>query len=335
MRLPLSFINLDAFLYVKEGNNSRFVATDTNFDPKNLHFRVASITKALLATFYLAKVEVLYPLHQALDTIWPYHCLRHVTPHQLLSMRSGITDDWFDPEARFNPQSFFDHLVLTDQNDFCYANNNYIVLGLLCEHVLKQPLALLLNNYFRDIGLLNTQIERPAGLPTPYLIGREFDLAQLGFSPREVNPNTLDLELIRHKPLIDYSHHELAWAWACGDVVSTPHDMAYFFQQLFLGHLLAPQHYKAMTNFAKPNDGSAGYSLGLSEFVFDDLTVWGHNGGQAGYCSYALYNPNNQRIVVACLGMFAAIHGIPRLEADYLRALAEACTIETLDLLAF
>jgi D-alanyl-D-alanine carboxypeptidase len=335
MRLPVSLLNLDAFIYAQDGDCSCFIASDPSFHPQNLSFRIASITKTLMAAFYLAKVAPHCPLTYNLGMVLQHPSLENITPQHLLSMRSGISDDWFDPELRDSPAEFLEQLVFTGNDDFCYANNNYIVLGLLCERVLGCSLNMALNDYFKEIGLDHTFASENTTLPAPFLVGREFDLSQLGFSPRDIDPNTLDLELIRNKPLIDYSNADTGYGWACGHVVSTPIDLATFFHKLLLGDLLSPQDQRAMKALAIPAAGGPGYGLGLSEFIWDGTSIWVHNGGMIGYYSHALFNSNNQRIVVACLGMFAAIRGIPRLEADYLRALAEACTTKDIKAIGF
>jgi D-alanyl-D-alanine carboxypeptidase len=219
--------------------------------------------------------------------------------------------------------------------DFYYSNNNYVLLGILCQEVLNRPLEDAVNEYFQEIGLKNTFMPSGSALPVPYLSGKEFDLSQLGFSPREIDPAALDLELIRNKPLIDCSQGDVNAAWACGNIVSTPQDMVNFFNQLFLGNLLSTEHLKAMTTFAIPRSGGLGYGLGVSELICNGTITWGHNGGMTGYYSHLIFNPQNKRIVVACLGMFWGISGIPMLEDDYLRALVQACVIEDISQIKF
>jgi hypothetical protein len=89
MKLPLSLLNLDGFIYAREGESSRFIATNSDFTPKNLSFRIASITKTLMAAFYLAKVAPLCPLSQELDGVLLQPSLKNITPwHQRRLVRS-------------------------------------------------------------------------------------------------------------------------------------------------------------------------------------------------------------------------------------------------------
>jgi CubicO group peptidase (beta-lactamase class C family) len=118
MNLSISLLHLDGFIYAKDGDSSHFTTSNPIFEPGSLHFRIASITKTLMAAFYLAKIENSCRLHQALDAMLPHASFQGLTPYELLSMRSGLTDDWFEPEARYDLENFLGQLVFDDNKDF-------------------------------------------------------------------------------------------------------------------------------------------------------------------------------------------------------------------------
>ena len=73
-----------------------------------------------------------------------------------------------------------------------------------------------------------------------------------------------------------------------GAIVSTPTELNIFYSNLFSKKLISATSLKNLMSIKK------GFGLGISQFKFKGLKVYGHDGGIDGFQSYALYIPEKK-----------------------------------------
>jgi D-alanyl-D-alanine carboxypeptidase len=85
--------------------------------------------------------------------------------------------------------------------------------------------------------------------------------------------------------------------WAAGALVSTADDLARFYRALLGGRLLRPDMLRRMETI-RPVSQEFSYGLGLMRLRLPCGVAWGHNGGIAGYRTWALSSKDGARDVV-------------------------------------
>ncbi|MGB0798945.1 MAG: serine hydrolase domain-containing protein [Planktomarina sp.] len=193
--------------------------------------------------------------------------LTGITTRHLLTMTSGLPDyydDFYLAAARDDPDVIQTPLAAIsfayDQprqfkpdSRFDYSNTNYVLLGIMLEHVSGETYADILNqNIFVPVGMTNSFVMGSRPLPRNFAIGHE------------------DGEHIR-----DYYN---GTGFGDGGAISTAVDLEAFYRALFQGdHLLNAQSLTQMTTV----DNGSQYGMGL---VVDGQFV-GHSGADLGFTS--------------------------------------------------
>ena len=214
-----------------------------------------------------------------------------VTIRQLLAHRSGLpeyTDGELAPAVLADPARTWTPadvlaLVAGQPRDFppgtafAYSNTNYIVAGLLLEHVTGRTLA----------ENLQSRIVEPLGLSHTYLASDGTRSPIGGFSDSLPGGDTSGAS---------YRALETA-SGAAGSLVSTASDLATFLRALAHGQLLHEPTYAEMTK-GLPDDGQ---SLGV--FAADPPTATGisNSGNIPGFTAYMQYDPTTQDLFVLLL----------------------------------
>nr|WP_275941464.1 serine hydrolase domain-containing protein [Planosporangium mesophilum] len=257
--------------------------------------RIGGITKTFVATVVLQLVDERriavedpvggwlpeYPLHPDLT-------LAH-----LLGMRSGIpcytralVGDPPDVRTflRYHAPEDLVRLALAldghtaPGSDHRRSNTDYLLLGLVIEWITGQRLdAQVWQRVIAPLGLRDTYF------PTvdPALRGRHatgyFRCGDDYLPCPEVTPSQ---------------------SWAGGAMVSTPADLARFFDSLLGGELLSPASVAAMCD-ATRLDPERGYGYGLYRIRFDTgATGYGHHGAVPGYTSLVVRIDNGRTVVL-------------------------------------
>lgn len=153
-------------------------------------FRIASITKTFTATIVLQLVdEGRVDLHADIAGYLPAPlagraALHGITVEQLLAMRSGLPDYLVNPDGiardiQADPHRVWTPLEVVDKaiglgvappGTPGYTNTNFVLLGLIAEHVTGQPLAdLIATRLTGPLGLRHTELPPPehTDLPAP------------------------------------------------------------------------------------------------------------------------------------------------------------------------
>ncbi|MER5863165.1 serine hydrolase domain-containing protein [Kitasatospora sp. NPDC002040] len=255
--------------------------------PRDGAIRVGSNTKTFVAVAVLQLVgERRIELDRDLDHYLPGLVRgpggdgRRITVRQLLGQTSGLPNysKYLSDEIRpYRPAELLAialaHPATSKPEDrtWAYSNTNYLLAGMLVEEVTGRPLGEELERrIIRPLGLRHTRFPAPgeSTIAGPHLRGYYRD------TPAE--------------PFTDITDMDHSWAWAAGQLVSTPGELNRFFGALLRGELLAPRQLEQMrtsTSDASATFGpGARYGLGLvSRPLSCGGVSWGHGGSIPGY----------------------------------------------------
>lgn len=177
----------------------------------------------------------------------------------------------------YQPRTLLD-LALAHKAEFvpgtgwAYSNTNYLLAGLLIEKITGRPVAeQITKRVIERIGLRHTYFPG---------VGDE--------RIREAHPKGY-FAAKPGGPLEDITELDPSWAWAAGQLVSTPGDLNRFFTALLGGELLGSAQLAQMrTTVAVPDDFDSGsgirFGLGLTSTPLScGGLMWGHRGDIPGY----------------------------------------------------
>ncbi|GAB90047.1 serine hydrolase domain-containing protein [Gordonia rhizosphera] len=253
--------------------------------------RIGSLTKTMTATILLQLVQ---EKRLSLDdTIGTYVSGvpngDTATLRQLADMTSGIpsytesnavADKYFaNPEYAWPPAELVD-AVKPMPADFApgqgweYSNTNYILLGMVIEKVLHQPIAeTFATRLFTPLDMSDTTF--PGGsveIAAPHLDGQTDQGQPAGHN-------------------VDSTHWNPSFAFTAGAVISTLDDLQKWGDALFTGNgILEPATQQlrrdSILHSPPPNTATAGYGIGIG----DRDGWWGHDGDIPGYNSVLFRN---------------------------------------------
>ena len=242
-------------------------------------YLAGSVSKIFTAVAVMMQVEqkridLDAPLSRYLP--WAAHA-SEVTVRQAMMHRSGYPD-YLTPAiangavaGRTTPRQIIDRwakrpLSFPPGSAYAYSNTNYVLLGLTVEAVTHTSL---------DAWLRIHVLEPCHMTTTTFGLPREAASVAMGYGPAQstVAP-----------PL--QSPGDLSWYYGCGDLVSTPTDLARFDIALMQGRLVAPATLRLMIDAAKPTGEGPGQTCGLGLQCLPLLgsrTLVGHHGGLPGF----------------------------------------------------
>jgi len=250
---------------------------DKKNNPQTKH-RIGSITKTFTATVIMQLVaEAKLSLDTRLNQFFPrIPNSEKITIEDLLRHRSGIYNitneedimSWIvHPQTRNNMLDRF----VKNESDFepdtktQYSNTNYILLSYIAEDFDTKP--------FSEI--LEERIINPLKLERTHF-GQEIDSNKneaLSYFKENGGWELADLETHLSGPM------------GAGAMVSTPRELCVFYDGLFAGGLVSKSSLEKMKTI-KENMG-----MGMTQFVFKGLEVYGHDGGIDGFQSFTLHIP--------------------------------------------
>lgn len=226
-----------------------------------------------------------------------------ITVRMLLQHTSGLfnytEDEKFfkevlaDPQREWTPRELVDTATAHKPNfapgaSWSYSNTNYILIGMILQEVTGHSPA----------DLLEHRIARPLGLQHTYLVTDAAEDTGPGYAHGYL------LTLTGAKPTYtDTSDWALGgWANTAGAVVSTPSDLARFFEALLGGKVVPAEQLAEMRRtvpFPASFGAKGGYGLGLMRLETPCGTVWGHGGDTVGHHSTAVVTGDGSRSTVA------------------------------------
>ncbi|WP_405591252.1 serine hydrolase domain-containing protein [Streptomyces sp. NBC_01190] len=280
------------------------LAAGTPVDAKG-QFRVGSITKNLTAVLVLQlEAQHLVDLDAPAAGYLPTGVLpadSPITVRELLDHTSGLYDytndlpgilvgdtvtgyqqfryGTYDP-ADLVAQALTHGSQFTPGSQYGYSNTNFVVLGLLVEHITGKPYQQVLDErIIAPLGLAHTRFIVPkTGIGGPHAIGylTEDD---------------------RTKPLFDATAQTASWIWTAGAAISSTADLNAYWRALSAGKLL-PKAQLAEMEAARAIDSTSGYGLGIRQYTLSCGTrVYGHDGIVEGYQTYSYTTKDGSRQV--------------------------------------
>ena len=220
-----------------------------------------------------------------------------ITVRQVLQHTSGIPNytaaidpDFFASRHLYvEPRELLD-LALTQPGtapggSWAYSNTNYVVAGLIAQKVTGRPLA----------EAITERVIEPLHLRDTYVPDRGEEKL------RERHPKGYHASAPGEQ-LADITVLDPSWAWAAGDLVSTPSDLNAFFEALIGGELLPPELLTQMQTTVEtiPELHGMRYGLGLMSTPLSCGGVaWGHGGSIPGYETGGGVGPDGRSFTVA------------------------------------
>lgn len=254
---------------------------------RSTKYRIGSITKTFTASIVLqlvdeGKLSLNTPLSKYFPQI-PNASL--ITIKDLLNHQSGLfnvtkqknIEEWISkPQSREQMLTRFvkNGADFEPRKDISYSNTNYILLSYIAEEVDNKSYAKILED--RIIKPLN--LKRTA-------FGKAINHRKneaLAYYFKNNNWKKFDKQTHMSAPM------------GAGAITSTTEDLATFYNALFNSKVISDKSLKQMTM----TSGNLG--LGISEFQFKGMKIFGHSGGIDGFESYALYIPQ-KKVSIAIL----------------------------------
>ena len=246
-------------------------------------FRMASIAKTFVASIVLQLAsEGDVALTDTVEDVLPgqLHTNQQATLEQLVRQQSGIFDfaedqrlmaPYFDGNFGYSwsPDALLalanDHPAnFTPGERFEYSNTNFLLLAMVAERVTGSTIAeLVRERIVEPLGLTATSFETGSSMEAPFARGY---LVGMG-DPVDVT---------------DISGSAL---YGCGNLVSTPLDVAHFYRALVAGEVVSKAQLPAMFDIS-PSVPDAPYAMGVfrsPRTVFPCGDFIGHPGDTPGY----------------------------------------------------
>ena len=168
----------------------------------------------------------------------------------------------------------------TAPHAFTYANDNYILLGLIAEQVGGRPLAAqLAAEFFTPLGMTETTLLpwHPGSSVSPVAGYDEY----LPFGPTLIEKTTTSWDSL---------------TWAAGSLCSSSRDLLLWLDALFHNQVLKPETLAHMTDWTDARDNGRDnhmvqYGLGISRYELAGHSLLGHPGGGFGGECFPFWDP--------------------------------------------
>ncbi len=250
-------------------------------------FAIASVGKAYTAVALLQLVERgLVSIDAPVTSVLPpdistgYAALEGLTLRHLLTMTSGLPDyydgDFFqasldNPDQMQRPEAAVDHVanqpaMFPPGTDYDYSNTNYMLLGLVLEHLTGKDYA----------TVITEEVLTPAGLTESFVYGS-----------RPLPPDFADSHPDRARIRQYYSGE----AFGDGGIIASARDVARFYAALFADDMLLSDQMQSVMR-ADPDGWGYGMGVGI------DGPIVGHSGGDLGYVSDVRMNLQTGTVAV-------------------------------------
>ena len=269
-------------------------------------FRIGSTTKMFVAALIGRLMERgLLSYDDTIDKWFPdIPSASSITVRALLNQTSGIRESLFtNPliltksvlsstrhwDAQAVVHDIMKNMKVTPvgQRSFVYANNNYLLLGLIAEKVGKDGIANQLESeFFRPLGMKNTYfLPHYRQLPERLISGYD-EYIPLG--PHVIEPSNTSWSTL---------------AFSAGSMASTSADLLTWLDALFHSRVLKPETLQVGRIFVNArNNGRdnsiVGYGLGLAQYELDGYTMEGHPGGGFGGECFPFHLPDKDVSIV-------------------------------------
>jgi CubicO group peptidase (beta-lactamase class C family) len=271
----------------------------------NTLFKTESVGKMFTAVSILQLVESgKLQLSQTVKELLPGTKLKNadkITVHQLLNHTSGLKSPWDSPKWSFKKDYTHEQLVQLIEElplafdepgkEMFYSNAGYIVLG----WIIQKKTGLAFDQYFQKhifskLGMTHTR----------HLMDTIMPIAN-GAQPYRI---------ISSKKHMQMDETVGSKSSAAGGWVSTTGDLHKFMAALYQHRLIKPQTWEMMrtANGNQPKDSTFRfYAYGLETYInqlIPGVSLYGHNGGGAGFSIDAFVDPATGYIVTSCTNLY-------------------------------
>ncbi|GGG96772.1 D-Ala-D-Ala carboxypeptidase [Polaribacter pacificus] len=244
-------------------------------------FRIGSISKTFTAAVILqlmdeGKLQLSTLLEEYLPEIPNAH---KITVEDLLRHQSGLVNITNNEDIRTwitKPQTrkqMLDRFVkngteFEPKEKSSYSNTNFILLSYIAEDIDQKPFANIIDSRIvKPLQLKRTEFGKPIKPTKNEALAYYFENNQWNF---------IDMQTNMSAPM------------GAGAIVSTATEVNIFYTNLFLGQLSSAASLKKLMTIEK------GKGLGIMQFEFKGINVYGHDGGIDGFQSFALYIPEKK-----------------------------------------
>lgn len=268
-------------------------------------FKTESVGKMFTATAILQLVEAKkLSLSQTVKELLPeldIATANKITIDHLLKHTSGMQSPWDHPAWHFGKDYTRAELTKIVEEvplafdvpgkEMYYSNSGYVVLGWIIEKVSGKPF----DQYFQEAFFT------PLGMIATRHLGDTVMPAKGGAQPYQV---------ISSKKFVTMKKTLGPKAGAAGGWISTAKDLYRFVYALSNGKLLKPETWEMMktANNTAPKDSAYRfYAYGLETFInqyIPGTSIYGHNGGGAGFSVDAYVDPASGYIVTSCTNLY-------------------------------
>ena len=244
-------------------------------------YRIGSITKIFTATVILQQIdEGKLSLNTLLKEYFPKLPNAHkITIEDLLRHQSGLVNitqskdimSWIS-KAQTRKQ-MMDRFIkngteFEPKEKSKYSNTNFAILSYISEEIDKKPFSKILEDrIIKPLRLKRTEFGKPIQSKNNEALSYYFENNKWNF---------IDLQTNMSAPM------------GAGAIVSTASELNVFLSNLFSRKLTSASSLKNLITIEK------GKGLGIMQFKFKGLTVYGHDGGIDGFQSFALYIPEKK-----------------------------------------
>jgi len=277
------------------------------------HFRIASITKPVIATVLLllvdeGKVTLDDPISDYVEGV-PEGAL--ITLRELAQHTSGLANyiafdhvkeafamtperEWQTDELlafAFAEKPYFE----ADKDGWMYSNTNYILLGLVIEKVEGTSLNdVIQRRICEPLGLANTYYSTEASFQlSPFARGYQYGDAE--------GPNYWKG---KGELPYDVTHASPSMWHAAGAMVSDLRDTSRMIEAIATGELVSDASFIEQTTWRKSGYPIVEYDYGLGLVRYEGLV--GHNGNVPGYQSAANYDPETGTTIVVLTNLYSS-----------------------------
>jgi D-alanyl-D-alanine carboxypeptidase len=297
------------------------------------HFRIASNTKTMTAA-----VIVLLAQDGKLrfgDSVSKYvqgvPKGDEITIGELLKMRSGlphytdapeVTESLdHDPKRAWTPQemlatAFKRPSPSAPDTEYDYCNTNYVLLGLIAEHIEGKPLAQIFQDrLFGPLGMTHTLLPARTSnaMPEPYAHGYMYGGSAYAMTDA---PYPADLQAAAKAGTLkpnDDTDQNPSYATAAGGAISTADDLATWMRALAGGKVFNADYQRQWLESPRAQDPSAPdgqkYGYGITLMSFGPNRIYFHGGEMPGFNSFMGYDPVNDVTLIVWTNLTLSLDG--------------------------
>lgn len=268
-------------------------------------FKTESVGKMFTAVAVLQQVEAgKLRLDQTVKELLPELPIRNadqITVHQLLTHTSGLQSPWDHPKWTFKKmysrqemEQIIEEVPLafdTPGKEMYYSNSGYVVLSWMVEKLSGKPF----DQWYQEA------IFNPLGMSSTRHLNDTLMPVDKGAQPYRI---------LNSKRYILMDETLGPKSSGAGGWVSTAHDLYRFMLGLYGGKLLKPATWEMMrtANGHAPKDSAFRYyAYGMETYVnqlIRGTSLYGHNGGGAGFSIDAFVDPATGYIVTSCTNLY-------------------------------